>query len=86
MRLQRYTTEGLGEHISGVIMFEGMIVEKTSSGKPFTEVLKERGVLIGIKVDQGLKPLPGTTTDEKGTAGTRNPEHNRWPEILAIST
>jgi fructose-bisphosphate aldolase class I len=64
-----YTTEGLEEHISGCIMFHDMMYLSTADGKKFTDLLNEKGIKIGIKVDKGLKPLPGTTTDEQWTTG-----------------
>ncbi|MCO5566383.1 hypothetical protein L7F22_020060 [Adiantum nelumboides] len=48
------------QYISGVILFEETLYQKTSSGKPFVEVLKEGGVIPGIKVDKGTVDLAGT--------------------------
>jgi fructose-bisphosphate aldolase class I len=52
-----FTTPGLGEHISGVILFDETIRQATGDGTPFTEVLEKAGVIPGIKVDTGAKPL-----------------------------
>ncbi len=41
--------------VSGVILFDETIRQSDSQGKKFTEVLKEKGVLVGIKVDEGLQ-------------------------------
>jgi fructose-bisphosphate aldolase, class I len=54
-----FTTEGIGESISGVILFDETIRERTADGIPFPQVLRERGVIPGIKVDKGASPLPG---------------------------
>ncbi len=53
------TTPGSEHALSGVIFFDETYWQTTASGKPFREFLKERGVLLGIKVDQGLVDLPG---------------------------
>ena len=52
-----FTTPGLEEHISGVIMFDETIRQSTDDGIRFTEVLEKTGVIPGIKVDTGAKPL-----------------------------
>jgi fructose-bisphosphate aldolase class I len=54
-----FTTEGIGESISGVILFDETIRQSTADGSPFPEVLREQGVIPGIKVDKGTSPLPG---------------------------
>ncbi|KAJ8905340.1 hypothetical protein NDN08_001847 [Rhodosorus marinus] len=55
-----FESEGLGDHISGVILFEETLHQSTADGKPFSTLLKEKGVLPGIKVDKGVTPIPGT--------------------------
>jgi fructose-bisphosphate aldolase class I len=52
-----FTTPGLEEHISGVILYDETIRQSTDDGTPFTEVLEKAGVIPGIKVDTGAKPL-----------------------------
>ena len=52
-----FTTPGLGEHISGVILFDETIRQSTDDGTRMTEVLEKAGVIPGIKVDTGAKPL-----------------------------
>lgn len=46
--------------IGGVILFHETMYQKTDDGKPFTQYLKERGMVVGIKVDKGVVPLAGT--------------------------
>lgn len=46
-------TAGLGEAISGCIMFEETLYQSTEDGKQFVDVLKEQGIVPGIKVDTG---------------------------------
>jgi fructose-bisphosphate aldolase class I len=67
------TTPGLGEYVSGVILFDETLRQCTSDGTPFPDYLAEHGVLPGIKVDTGAKPLaghPGETITE-GLDGLR---------------
>ena len=52
-----FTTPGLGDHISGVILFDETIRQSADDGTRLTEVLEKAGVIPGIKVDTGAKPL-----------------------------
>jgi fructose-bisphosphate aldolase class I len=52
-----FTTKGLGDYISGVILFDETIRQKTSDGTSFVDLLARNGILPGIKVDSGAKPL-----------------------------
>lgn len=54
------TTPGLGEFISGFLVFEETLYHKTSDGIPFPEVAKKNGMIVGIKVDKGTVPIAGT--------------------------
>ena len=63
-----YTAPGLGQYISGAIMFEETLYQSTKDGKPFVDVLGEQGIKPGIKVDTGLQMLPGTN-GETSTQG-----------------
>eukprot|EP01084_Bolivina_argentea_P120688 213970_1 len=54
------TAEGIEKYISGVIFFEETLYQKTAGGKPFVDVCKEKGIVVGIKVDKGVKPIRGT--------------------------
>jgi len=60
--------EGLGGFISGAILFDETIRQKTDDGTPIPEKLKQQGILTGIKVDTGAKPLEGHN-DETNTHG-----------------
>ncbi|XP_068658528.1 fructose-bisphosphate aldolase 1, cytoplasmic-like [Aristolochia californica] len=55
-----FCTPGALDYLSGVFLFEETLYQKTASGKPFVDVLKEGGVLPGIKVDKGTVELAGT--------------------------
>jgi fructose-bisphosphate aldolase class I len=63
-----FTTPGLREFISGVILFDETIRQKTSGGIPMPELLASRGIIPGIKVDEGAQALPAFT-GEKFTSG-----------------
>src|SRR5204863_9539176 len=52
-----FTTEGVEEFISGVILYDETIRQKTSDGTPFPNLLASKGIIPGIKVDTGAKPL-----------------------------
>jgi fructose-bisphosphate aldolase class I len=68
-----FTAPGASEYISGVIMYDETIRQKTKDGVPFPAYLAQHGMLPGIKVDLGAKPLagfPGETITE-GLDGLR---------------
>ncbi len=52
-----FTTKGIGEFISGAILFEETLYQDDPNGKPFVDVLKANNIIPGIKVDTGLRPL-----------------------------
>lgn len=63
-----FTTPKLGQFISGVILFDETIRQKTSDGVRFVEVLRQQGIIPGIKVDMGAKAMAGFP-GEKVTEG-----------------
>jgi fructose-bisphosphate aldolase, class I len=54
-----FTTKGLEEAISGVILFDETIRTAASDGTPFAQLLARKGILPGIKVDKGPVDIPG---------------------------
>src|SRR3954452_21383610 len=52
-----FTTEGAEEYISGVILFDETLRQSSADGTPFAQLLESKGVIPGIKVDKGAKPL-----------------------------
>jgi fructose-bisphosphate aldolase class I len=68
------TTPGLGEHISGAILFDETIRQKTSDGTPLVDAMKKAGIIPGIKVDKGPVPLAGFPGDvvTEGLDGLRD--------------
>jgi fructose-bisphosphate aldolase class 1 len=63
-----FISPGAAEFISGVIMYDETIRQKSSGGAPLAEALTAQGILPGIKVDTGAKPLAGSL-DETVTEG-----------------
>lgn len=54
-----FSTDGIENYISGVILFDETTKQKDSNGTPFVELLKKKGIIPGIKVDKGAKDLAG---------------------------
>jgi fructose-bisphosphate aldolase class I len=54
-----FTAPGAADYISGVILYDETIRQKAKDGTPFPELLTKKGILPGIKVDTGAKPLAG---------------------------
>ena len=68
-----FTTPGATDYISGVILYDETLRQKTKEGTPFPTYLAKLGIIPGIKVDTGAKPLaayPGVTITE-GLDGLR---------------
>ena len=72
-RQMLFTTPGAADHISGVILFDETIRQSADTGTPFPKLLADQGVIPGIKVDTGAKPLAGAEgeTVTEGLDGLR---------------
>jgi len=72
-RQMLFTTPGAADHVSGVILFDETIRQSDDSGTPFPKLLESQGVIPGIKVDTGAKPLAGSDgeTVTEGLDGLR---------------
>ncbi|KNA03849.1 hypothetical protein SOVF_205230 [Spinacia oleracea] len=90
-----FTSPGVLTLLSGVILFEETLYQKTSEGKLFAELLQENGVVPGIKVDKGVVDLAGTngetTTQGFDNLGARCQEYYKagarfakWRAVLKI--
>ncbi|MET3177685.1 UNVERIFIED_ORG: fructose-bisphosphate aldolase class I [Variovorax guangxiensis] len=89
------TAPGLADSISGAILFDETIRQKTDAGLPFAKALADAGIIPGIKVDTGAKPLaghPGETVTE-GLDGLRErlaeyatmgARFAKWRGVIAI--
>jgi fructose-bisphosphate aldolase class I len=62
------STTGLGEYISGAILFDETLRQSTAGGVPFVKVMQDAGIIPGIKVDTGAHPL-ASHEGEKVTEG-----------------
>ena len=69
-----FTSPGAAEFIGGVIMYDETVRQKSSDGTPLAEVLTAQGILPGIKVDTGAKPLAGSPNETvtEGLDGLRD--------------
>jgi len=63
-----FTTPGAEEFISGVILYDETLRQSAADGTPFPKLLESKGIIPGIKVDMGAKPLAGSP-DETITEG-----------------
>jgi fructose-bisphosphate aldolase class I len=90
-----FTTLGASEFVSGVILFDETIRQKAKDGTPFPEVLAKQGIVPGIKVDTGAKPLPGFPGEKitEGLDGLRErlsgyrelgARFAKWRAVIAI--
>jgi len=89
------TTPGLGESISGVILFDETIRQKKKDGTPFLKVLADAGIIPGIKVDTGAKDMAGFPGEKitEGLDGLRDrlaeyfqmgARFAKWRAVIAI--
>ncbi len=72
-RTMLFTTAGAAEHISGVILFDETLRQEAADGRRLAQIIIDAGMIPGIKVDSGAKPLalhPGETVTE-GLDGLR---------------
>ena len=95
-RSMLFTTPGLNEFVSGVILFEETLTQQSDDGTPLPEVLAKQGIVPGIKVDKGLQPLANAAGDKitqglDGLAGrlqtykTQGARFAKWREVYPIS-
>ena len=63
-----FTSKKIKDFISGIILFDETIKQTASNGKTISKILSDQGIIPGIKVDKGVKPL-ALSNDEKITEG-----------------
>ena len=92
-----FTTTGLGQYISGAILYEETLYQNHADGEPMVDKLKKLGIIPGIKVDQGLKPLAGGLPHETYCSGIdglveraakyyeQGARFAKWRSVLQIS-
>ena len=81
-RQMLFTAPGMGQYISGVILYDETIRQKTGDGVSFVEVMKSNGVIPGIKVDAGTEPMP-SSPEETITTGLESLKE-RYQEYYAL--
>ncbi|MEX1185230.1 MAG: class I fructose-bisphosphate aldolase [Gemmatimonadaceae bacterium] len=94
-RQMLFTTPNLQEYISGVILFDETLRQVADNGKRFVEILVDGGIVPGIKVDRGAKPLAGAPGERvtEGLDGLRErlaeyrmlgARFAKWRAVIAI--
>lgn len=58
-----FTTAGINQYLSGVILFDETLRQTASDGRQLSDVLQQLGIIVGIKVDRGAKPLAFTDNE-----------------------
>ena len=90
-----FTTEGMEENISGVILFDETLRQKSSGSGTLTENLIKKGVIPGIKVDKGAKNLANNSNEKitEGLVGLRDrlneyfelgARFDKWRAVITI--
>ncbi|HEU6444693.1 MAG TPA: class I fructose-bisphosphate aldolase [Gaiellaceae bacterium] len=90
-----FTTPGAEEFISGVILYDETIRQSSADGTPFPKLLESKGIIPGIKVDMGAKPLAGSPeeTVTEGLDGLRErleeyyelgARFTKWRAVISI--
>lgn len=90
-----FTAPGVFDYLSGVILFEETLYQKTSDGKPFVDVISAGGAVPGIKVDKGTVEIAGTngetTTQGLDSLGARCAKYYqagarfaKWRAVLKV--
>ncbi len=92
-----FTTKGLGNYISGAILFEETLFQDHADGESMISKLEKEGIIPGIKVDKGLKPLVGALEHETYCSGldglterasdyyARGARFAKWRAVLQIT-
>ena len=92
-----FTTKGLGNYISGAILFEETLFQDHADGESMVAKLEKQGIVPGIKVDKGLKPLVGGLEHETYCSGldglterasdyyARGARFAKWRAVLQIT-
>ena len=89
------TTPGLGEFISGVILYDETIRQQKKDGTPFVKVIADAGIIPGIKVDTGAKDMAGHLGEKitEGLDGLRDrlkeyfqmgARFAKWRAVIAV--
>jgi fructose-bisphosphate aldolase, class I len=91
-----FSTPGIGDCISGVILHDETIRQRSGKGRAFSELLARQGILPGIKVDRGANPLSGSPGEHitDGLDGLRDrvkeyaalgARFTKWRAVIVVS-
>ena len=92
------SAEGLGNYISGIILYEETLFQDAMDGTPIVEQVRRQDIVPGIKVDMGVQPLAGGLTGETWCTGlsglreraaryyARGARFAKWRAVLRISS
>jgi len=95
-RTMLLSAPGIGEYLSGVILFEETLGQEDDSGTVLPQLAQNNGIVPGIKVDKGYGPLPGASgdmitygldglTDRLDAYKARGARFAKWREVYPIS-
>jgi fructose-bisphosphate aldolase class I len=90
-----FSSPGIDQHLSGVILYEETLGQTGRSGRRLVQMLEDRGILPGIKVDRGVKALPGHPEESvtEGLDGLRErlsayreqgARFTKWRAVIAV--
>jgi fructose-bisphosphate aldolase class I len=90
-----FRTQGSEQYISGVILYDETIRQKAADGTPLAKLLQDKGIIPGIKVDEGAKQLAGAPAEKvtEGLDGLRDrlgeyrgmgAKFAKWRAVIAI--
>ena len=90
-----FSAKGIGDYISGAILYDETLFQKSPEGTPMVDLLKAEGIVPGIKVDMGLTSLSGSNGEQSTTGldglGKRCAEYYKagarfakWRAVLSI--
>ena len=92
-----FSTPGLEDYVSGVILYDETLRQSSADGTPFAKLLADRGIIPGIKVDTGAKDLAGAPGEKvtEGLDGLRErlqeykslgARFAKWRAVITIGT
>ena len=79
-----FRTEGTNEFISGIILYDETLRQDGADGTPLVKVIQDRGMIPGIKVDTGAKPLAGAPGEDVAEYAELGARFTKWRGTYAI--
>ena len=95
-RVLLFTAPQAAEYLAGIILFEETLGQRDDAGVPLAQLLEQRGIVPGIKVDKGTTPLVGAPGDlvtqgldglaeRLATYKTQGARFAKWREVYPIT-